>query len=93
MTVYQEIFEVIKQRKADYEAVIEELERMDDSSQTEPNSDMNEEKPNQKARIKIPMEKIEKYFPAGTSEKKIEETILKALAMYRQRQKENRDAR
>ena len=54
---------------------------------------MNEEKPNQKARIKIPMEKIEKYFPAGTPEKKIEETILKALAMYRQRQKENRDAR
>lgn len=54
---------------------------------------MNEEKPNQKARIKIPMEKIEQYFPAGTSEKKIEETILKALAMYRQRQKENRDAR
>lgn len=54
---------------------------------------MNEEKPNQKARIKIPMEKIEKYFPAGTSEKKIEETILKALAMYRQRQKEDRDAR
>ena len=54
---------------------------------------MNEEKPNQKARIKIPMEKIQKYFPAGTSEKKIEETILKALAMYRQRQKENRDAR
>jgi ParB-like chromosome segregation protein Spo0J len=54
---------------------------------------MNEEKPNQKARIKIPMEKIEKYFPAGTSEQKIEETIIKALAMYRQRQKENRDAR
>ena len=54
---------------------------------------MNEEKPNQKARIKIPMEKIEKYFPVGTSEQKIEETIIKALAMYRQRQKENRDAR
>ena len=49
---------------------------------------MNEEKPNQKARIKIPMEKIEKYFPVGTSEQKIEETIIKALAMYRQRQKE-----
>ena len=57
------------------------------------NTIMNEEKPNQKARIKIPMEKIEKYFPAGTSEQKIEETIIKALAMYRQRQKENRDAR
>ena len=54
---------------------------------------MLEEKPNQKARIKIPMEKIEKYFPVGTSEQKIEETIIKALAMYRQRQKENRDAR
>lgn len=57
------------------------------------NTIMNEEKPNQKARIKIPMEKIEKYFPVGTSEQKIEETIIKALAMYRQRQKENRDAR
>ena len=57
------------------------------------NTIMNEEKPNQKARIKIPMEKIEKYFPAGTSEQKMEETIIKALAMYRQRQKENRDAR
>ena len=57
------------------------------------NTIMNEEKPNQKARIKIPMEKIEKYFPVGTSEQKIEETIIKALALYRQRQKENRDAR
>ena len=57
------------------------------------NTIMNEEKPNQKARIKSPMEKIEKYFPAGTSEQKIEETIIKALAMYRQRQKENRDTR
>ena len=50
MTVYQEIFEVIKQRKADYEAVIEELERMDDGPQTEPNSDMNEEKPKRRTR-------------------------------------------
>ena len=57
------------------------------------NTIMNEEKPNQKARIKIAMEKIEKYFPVGTSEQKIEETIIKALAMYRQRQKESRDAR
>ena len=57
------------------------------------NTIMNEEKPNQKARIKIPMEKIEKYFPVGTSEQKIEETIIRAHALYRQRQKENRDAR
>ena len=54
---------------------------------------MLEEKPNQKARIKIPMEKIEKYFPSGTSQQQIEDTIIKALALYRQRQKENRDAR
>ena len=54
---------------------------------------MLEEKPNQKARIKIPMEKIEKYFPSGTSQQQIEDTIVKALALYRQRQKENRDTR
>ena len=54
---------------------------------------MLEEKPNQKARIKIPMEKIEKYFTSGTSQQQIEDTIVKALALYRQRQKENRDAR
>lgn len=57
------------------------------------NEIMNEEKPNQKPRIKIPMERIEKYFPTGTSEQQIEDTIVKALAMYRQRQKESRDAR
>ena len=54
---------------------------------------MLEEKPNQKARIKIPIEKIEKYFPSGTSHQQMEDTIVKALAMYRQRQKESRDAR
>lgn len=57
------------------------------------NEIMNEEKPNQKPSIKIPMERIEKYFPTGTSEQQIEDTIVKALAMYRQRQKESRDAR
>ena len=54
---------------------------------------MLEEKPNQKSRIKIPMERIEKYFTVGTSHQQIEDTIVKALALYRQRQKENRDAR
>lgn len=54
---------------------------------------MLEEKPNQKAKIKIPVERIEKYFPSGTSQQQMEDTIVKALAMYRQRQKENRDAR
>lgn len=54
---------------------------------------MLEEKPNQKARIKIPIEKIEKYFPSGSTQQQMEDTIVKALAMYRQRQKESRDAR
>jgi len=37
--------------KADYEAVVEELERMDDDGpQIEPNSDMNEEKPKRRTR-------------------------------------------
>ena len=54
---------------------------------------MLEEKPNQKAKVKIPMERIEKYFPTGTTQQQMEDTIVKALALYRQRQKENTDAR
>ncbi len=57
------------------------------------NEIMSEEKPNQKEKLKIPLERIEKYFAAGTSYQQMEDTIVKALAMYRQRQKENRDAR
>ncbi len=57
------------------------------------NEIMSEEKPNQKQRVKISMERIEKFFPTGTTQKQIEETIVKALAMYRQHQKEERDAR
>lgn len=54
---------------------------------------MFEEKPNQKPRIKIPMERIERYFPSGTSQQQMEDIIVKALAMYHQRQRANRDAR
>ena len=54
---------------------------------------MLEEKPNQKPRIKIAVEKIEKYFPSGTTKQQMEDIIIRALAMYRQRQKEDRDAR
>ena len=57
------------------------------------NEIMSEEKPNQKEKLKIPLERIEKYFAAGTSYQQMEETIVKALALYRQKQKENRDAR
>ncbi|MBO5971059.1 MAG: ParB/RepB/Spo0J family partition protein [Clostridia bacterium] len=54
---------------------------------------MHEEKPNQKPRIKIPMERIERFFPSGTSQQQMEDIIVKALAMYHQRQRANRDAR
>ena len=54
---------------------------------------MLEEKTNQKPRIKIAVEKIEKYFPSGTTQQQMEDIIIRALAMYRQRQKEDRDAR
>ena len=57
------------------------------------NEIMGEEKGNQKVRIKIPLERIEKYLPEGTSQKQIEDIIVKALALYRQRQREDRGAR
>jgi ParB family chromosome partitioning protein len=53
---------------------------------------MQEEKPNQVEQFKIPRERISKYFPAGTPAQKIEDTIIKALELYRQRER-NRDAR
>lgn len=48
---------------------------------------MNEEKPNQVQHIKLPREKISRYFAPGTSSQKIEDVILKALELYRKRQK------
>ncbi len=53
---------------------------------------MQEEKPNQKEQFKIPRERINKYFAPGTPRQKIEETIIKALELYRKRQRD-RDAR
>ena len=53
---------------------------------------MQEEKPNQVEQFKIPREKINRFFPAGTPAQKIEDTIIKALELYRQRER-NRDAR
>ena len=72
---------------------MKELSRTGELNTATINEIMCEEKGNQKVRIKIPLERIEKYVPEGSSEKQIEEIIVKALALYRQRQKENRDAR
>lgn len=49
---------------------------------------MQEEKPNQKEQFKIPKERISKFFVPGTPAQKIEETIVKALELYRKRQRE-----
>ena len=49
---------------------------------------MQEEKPNQVEQFKIPRSRIDKFFPAGTPAQKIEDTIVKALEMYRKRQRE-----
>lgn len=57
------------------------------------NEIMGEEKPNQKPKFRIPMERLERYFPSGTPQKQMEDTIFKALEFYRQRKREDRDAR
>ena len=49
---------------------------------------MQEEKPNQKEKLKIPTERISKYFTPGTPVQKIEDTIIKALELYRRRQRD-----
>lgn len=49
---------------------------------------MQEEKPNQVEQFKIPRARISKYFPPGTPAQKIEDTIVKALELYRKRQRD-----
>lgn len=48
---------------------------------------LSEEKGNQKEQFKMPRERISKYFSPGTPAKQIEETIIKALEMYRKRER------
>ena len=57
------------------------------------NDIMREQKGNQKDRLKIPVERIRKYFPRDASPNQMEETIIKALEFYRKRQREDRDER
>ena len=54
---------------------------------------MTEEKGNQKMNVKIPMERLDRYFTRGTPPKEIEDVIIKALEFYRKRVREERDAR
>ena len=48
---------------------------------------LQEEKPNQKEQFRMPKERISKYFAPGTSSQKIEETIIKALELYKNKNK------
>ena len=49
---------------------------------------MQEEKPNQREQFKMPKERISKYFSPGTPAQKIEDTIIKALELYRKRERQ-----
>lgn len=48
---------------------------------------MTEEKPNQVEQFKIPKKRIDKYFSPGTTPKQMEDTIIKALELYRRRER------
>ena len=52
---------------------------------------MTEQKPNQKEKIKIPMERLEQFFPRGMPPKQIEDTIVKALTLYQKHLKKKRE--
>ena len=53
---------------------------------------LTEQKANQVEKVKISMDKLEDYFPRGTSPKKVEEVILKLLDHYfHQRSRKTRD--
>ena len=51
---------------------------------------MKEAKGNQKELIKIDVDEVKGYFSRGESPKRIKETIMKALELYRQKQMEER---
>ena len=54
---------------------------------------MTEQKPNQKEKIKIPMERLERFFPRGAPPKQIEDTIVKALTLYQKHLSKKRDSK
>jgi len=56
---------------------------------------MQEEKPNQVEQFKMPRDRISKFFEPGTPADKIQDTIVKALEMWRQRERDRQrnDAR
>ena len=54
---------------------------------------MSEKKANQKERVKIPTERIRKYFPKDYTTAQMEETIVKLCEAYHRKRLRDRDAR
>ena len=54
---------------------------------------MSEEKANQKERVKIPVERIRKYFPKDYTITQMEETIVKLCEAYHRKRLRDRDSR
>lgn len=54
---------------------------------------MSEEKANQKERVKIPADRIRKYFPRDYTTAQIEETIVKLCEAYHRKRMRDRDSR
>lgn len=54
---------------------------------------MSEEKANQKERVKIPVERIRKYFPKDYTTTQMEETIVKLCEEYHRKRLRDRDSR
>ena len=54
---------------------------------------MSEEKANQKERVKIPADRIRKYFPKDYTTAQIEETIVKLCEAYHRKRLRDRDSR
>ena len=54
---------------------------------------MSEERANQKERVKIPVERIQKYFPKDYTTTQMEETIVKLCEAYHRKRLRDRDSR
>ena len=83
-----------KEEQADLFAIMDEMDCTPSHAQaikmrqmSEAKTGEKEEKPNQKEQFKIPKEKISRFFAPGTPTQKIEDTIVKALELYRKRQR------
>ena len=49
---------------------------------------MEEEKPNQREQFRLPRDRINRFFKPGTPAQTIEDTIIRALELYRRRQRD-----